>query len=209
MRTDEQQEILDLLFENYRTAIKFVNAETMKGRLQPMDPSSSQRGGIVITPKPAILHVSPLGFWTHANDFLDASLLLSEKRGRTTFVSAFLACRAIELGLKAFLLATGDRVSSVKGARHNIIKALAESDARGLQVVVELSEREREVLESVNNQYTNNKLAYYDLFASVAEPRNPDLDFLQGIARRLIGGIERGCLAAADGVWNPLASRPS
>lgn len=53
-------------------------------------------GPQVARPKPAVLRITPLGFFLHARDFLEASVLLSEKRGRTTFVAAFLSCRAID-----------------------------------------------------------------------------------------------------------------
>ena len=47
-------------------------------------------------------------------------------------------------------------------------------------------------------------LAYWDLFASVAGSKNPDLHLLPVIAKKLIDGIESSCYAATDGVWTPL-----
>lgn len=161
-------------------------------------------GPIVVTPRPAVLHMSPLGFFIHAREFLDASTLLSEKRGRTTFVAAFLSCRAIELGLKAFLLATGDSVKKVKRLNHNLARALDASYDRGLAAVVELTASERELLTSVNPQYMAQTLAYWDLFSSVAAPKNSDLHALSTIGKKLLDRIEPGCYAATDGVWTPL-----
>lgn len=161
-------------------------------------------GPQVARPKPAVLRITPLGFFLHARDFLEASVLLSEKRGRTTFVAAFLSCRAIEMGLKAYLLARGDSVKTVKLLDHDLTRALTESYARGIDVLVELTEADRDVLRAVNAQYRAHTLAYWELFSSVAAPKNPDLHLLSVIAKKLLDGIEKFCYASTDGAPTPL-----
>lgn len=158
---------------------------------------------IVVTPQPARFRISPLGFHQRAREFVDASNLLCEKAGRFSFVAAFLSCRGIELALKAYLLARGDSVEHVRTYGHDLSKALVETYARGIDVVVDLSLDERELLMAINGDYIENNFAYFDLFSAVAAPKNPDLHRLPGIASKLLDGIERGCYEAGDGDWKP------
>ena len=143
-----------------------------------------------------------LAFYS-VREFLDASLLLSAKSARFSFVAAFLACRSIELGLKAYLLARGDTLEDVKEIQHDLNKGLTESFARGIDVVVQLTSDERDLILSVNNDYMGHNFAYFDLQSAVVAPKNPDLHLLPTIARKLLNGVERGCFEASDGKWNP------
>jgi hypothetical protein len=168
-----------------------------------MDAEITGSGPVVVTPEPARFRISPLGFHQRACEFVDASKLLSEKAGRFSFVAAFLACRGIELALKAYLLARGDSIEEVKGLRHDLSKTLVESYARGMDVVVNLTSQERELVMAINGDYVENKFAYFDLFSAVVAPKNPDLHQLPAIASKILDGIERGCYEAGDANWKP------
>lgn len=136
------------------------------------------------------LRVTPWGFSVRAREFLDASVLLSAKSGRFSFVAAFLSCRAIELGLKAYLLSQGHSVSKVTRLGHDLIKALDESKARGIGSVVAFTASDRKFLNAVNEDYKGNNFAYFDVQSAIEMPRNPDLHLLPSIAQRLLDGID-------------------
>jgi HEPN domain-containing protein len=168
--------------------------------------SSPSSGDVIITPETGHVRITPLGFWLRGRDFLDASVLLSQNSGRFSFVATFLACRAVELALKAYLLARGDSLTQVKQLGHNLTAALVESYSRGIDMVVALDPAERELLQRVNGDYVGHNFAYFDVWSAVSAPKDPALDELPAIARRLLDGIEKGCYEATEGNWNPIAN---
>ncbi len=139
------------------------------------------------------MNFTPWGFTVRAREFLDASVLLSESAGRFSFVAAFLSCRSIEMGLKAYLLSQGDSMNKVRRMRHDLMTALAKCDTRGIARVVDFTPSDRALLLVVNEDYTGNAFAYFDVHSAMAMPSNPDLNLLPAIARKLLDGIAEVC----------------
>jgi HEPN domain-containing protein len=138
----------------------------------------------------APFHVTSLGFLWRAKDFLEASVLLSEKSGRFSFVPAFLACRAVELCLKSYLLLNGDDITQVKAHGHDLVATLAVCKTRGIDAVVELDPDEVALLKRSTDYYRGQEFAYFDIVSSISLPRDPDLAMLAPIAAKLLKAIE-------------------
>jgi hypothetical protein len=160
-------------------------------------------GGVVVATETGHVYITPVGFWVRAKEFLEAGELLSTNAGRVTPVSAFLFCRASELALKSFLLARGSDIDGVRGIGHDLAEALGEAYARGIDTVVALTTVDNSVLRAMNAHYLGHRLAYFDLSVLEAPMKGPQFDSLPEIARKLVDGVRRGCLDAADGNWKP------
>lgn len=159
---------------------------------------------VVITPEPAYIRVTPIGFHVRAREFLDAAKLLAADSGRFSFAAAFLACRSIELGLKAYLIARGDSPEDVRSIGHDLQKSLTDCYARGIDVVVSLTSAERDLILRVNSDYMGHNFAYFDLYTTVFARVDPELHLLPIVAEKILEGIRQGCLDASDGRWSPL-----
>jgi len=133
--------------------------------------------------------ITPLGFLSRARDFLEASELLSEKSGRFSFVPAFLACRAIELTLKSYLLLNGDSVKQVKARGHDLTPTLTICNARGIGAVVHLTTDELALLERSHKYYLGHEFAYFDVVSSISLPRDPGLAMLAPVAAKLLNAV--------------------
>jgi hypothetical protein len=105
-----------------------------------MDHAPKQRYGLHA--EAGHLRVSPFGFYHRARDFLEASELLRKQTDRLSPIVAFLFCRAAELALNAFLLATGNTVDQVRGLGHDLSRALTDSYARGMAAAISLDPAE-------------------------------------------------------------------
>ncbi len=171
-----------------------------------MNETSLPSGAVTLSPETGHLYISPIGFFGRAEEFLDASVLLSTASGRFSFVAADLACHSIELFLKAFLLARGYSVKRVKNLGHSLQKILVDSYARGIETVVDLTADERDLLLVINQNYMGGNFAYFDLESALVQPKPRDLELLPVIARKLQEGVKEGCLIAVDGKWTPVAS---
>ena len=187
-------------------ATKGVGLTNLPVEFHMQSASHIPSGDIVITPGTGHFRISPVGFFGRAEEFHDASVLLSEKTGRFSFVAAFLSCRSIELALKAYLLARGDSLNQVKNLGHDLHETMIESYARGIDVVVDLTAAERDLILAINDDYMDHNYAYFDLYSALSAPKNPDLHLLPTVARKLLDGVKQGCLDAGDGDWTPLAS---
>jgi len=110
---------------------------------------------IVVTPETAIWKISPFGFHRYATEFFAAAHAFTS-RARFSPVPYYLYCRSAELLLKAFLLAKGDEVKSVKDTLgHDLVKALHEARQRGLNDIVTITERQEEELRKANAYYVS------------------------------------------------------
>lgn len=146
----------------------------------------------------------PLGLQLRARAFLEAAQLTHAKVERFSPVASFLYCRALEVAFKAYLLARDGTLDQVAAFGHDLERLLVESFAHGLDAAVVLSVDERQVILDVNEHYLGNKLAYFDLFATLGGySGHPELDALGHIAEKLVDGIEHGCYEAAHGGWKP------
>jgi hypothetical protein len=161
--------------------------------------TTTSSGSVTLTAETGYLFISPVGFLTRAEDFLDASILLSQKSGRFSFVAAHLSCSAIELALKAFLLAKGGPKTDVKKFGHNLQKVLMECYRRGLGNVVVFTQSQSELLLRVNDDYVVRNFAYFEIDSAIVRPKDSELELLPTVAQIVVGGVRQTCLEAAGG----------
>jgi HEPN domain-containing protein len=150
------------------------------------------------------LFVTPHGTMLRAREFIDAAEFLRLRTDRFSPVSGFLACRAIELSLKAFLLARDETERSLRSLRHNLERILTKVDARGLHRFIVLSASDRKLLVSVSKDYAGQKWAYYDIQWSLVDGIAPDPKALADLAERIVSSLERICLDLTQGRGGPL-----
>src|SRR5688572_15568988 len=86
-----------------------------RATVSPETPSSDPA---TLSLQPARYRMGPLGTWMHARAFKVAAEKLRTEEGQMPAVVAFLYCRALELALKAYLLARGRPGEAVKGFGH-------------------------------------------------------------------------------------------
>jgi len=105
-------------------------------------------------------------------------------------VQAYLLGQAIELYLKAFLLASGARTTEVKDKyRHNLVKLLKGAEAGGISVHVRVSAELREDIATLNALYATKALQYFSLVHVFHTPTIPDLARLFRFAKALRKGL--------------------
>ena len=147
----------------------------------------------------------PLIFHVRAREFLDAADMVSVHGSKFSprFI-AFLYRRAVELSLKAYLLACGDSVEQVERFRHNLKRLLRAVHARGFDGVIALSPDDSNVLLAVGADYPDSTLSYPELSTSIIglSPQ-PDTRALAALTRRIHDAVQHGCLDAVQGDWRP------
>jgi len=164
---------------------------------------------IVVTPGMAQFRADPLGFYLRARDFFETAEFARGRPKRFSPVAAFLYCRALELALKAFLLARGNTVEAVRVFNHDLVHLLTEAHARGLDAVVALDATEKRVVIAANGDYLGQTLGYFDLFTTLSGfPSQPETAALAGVTGKVLDAIEKGCYEAGDGDWRPFG-RPT
>jgi len=159
--------------------------------------SEEKPAPIIITPEPVTVRLSPLGFQMWATQFLQAARAV-EETGSFSPVRYFLACRSIELALKAYLLARGHSPMSLKNSMgHDLCKALAKAQDESLADVVALTDAESEVVKSANSLYRSKRFEYFEVLDAVRGfPNRPDMVLLLHVAERLALGVHRTCMEA-------------
>ena len=159
---------------------------------------------LVLAPEPAFARLTPLGFHIRATDFFEIAELARVRAEQFSPVASFLYCRALELSLKAYLLARGDSTSDVARFGHDLERLLVEAYARGIDVVLELGVEQRAMILSMNEQYMSNRLAYFDLFATVSGgPIHPSLTAVAEVTGAVLLAVERGCYESGRNGWRP------
>ena len=151
----------------------------------------------VIKVSPVKARIGPLGFHKYAADFLQAAKSV-EKRDSFSPVPYYLYCRAIELVLKAYLLAKGVSVKELKNSRrlgHDLVKALNMAKSLGLDTVIRLKSKEEEEITKANDYYKSKGFEYFGL-QMLAYPDLPDLLVLDRCSSRLVTKLKSVCVAA-------------
>ncbi len=145
------------------------------------------------------LNISPLGFHRYASEFLRAA-----KGFQTTDafspVPYYLFSRAIELALKAFLLAKKvPEKHLIKCISHDLEKALNKADSLGLRDIVEISCRYKDELKKANNYYALKGFEYFQVYRAVMRyPELPNLDVLSELASTLVSKLKQICVKSMD-----------
>ena len=121
-------------------------------------------------------HLSPIVMSQQARAFHDAARREHLHAGSTVSIPAyFLAARAIELGLKAFLVLRGDSEGQLKAISHDLARALDRADSLGFRTNASLLPEHESALRWVNGYYAAKSLEYLSTgFMSL--PQWPILD---------------------------------
>jgi len=149
------------------------------------------RKNFVIEVGPVKLNITPFGFHKYATDYLDtANRWTSDVRYSP--VPYFLYCRALELGLKAFLLAKGKRLDWVKNELgHDLTKALKKARSNYLDDLANTTdEEEREIL-IANKYYKSKGFEYFFVSNHVTGLDGlPNLEIIKNYSMRLLNVIK-------------------
>ena len=163
--------------------------------------SAASPGQVVQLAATLHVHISPYGFWAWGREFLEARGRLRVSRKGFSPVPYFLTCRAIELELKAYLLAQGKPINYVKNkVGHNLERALRDAESEGIRKVVRITQRRQDEVRTANAYYNipNKGFEYFQptsLFAGVQKPL-PDLKILDHFAAVLVEKLEDVCREA-------------
>ena len=144
------------------------------------------------------LHEDPerttsIGMARYATEFFEAALAADDKLGRTEGYEItapipvmFLVGQAVELALKAYLLAKGVGVRELRrNYGHELHRSLRKAKELGLADVVALSAEEEGVLGLLDSLYSTKQLQYIVTGAKTFPVFGP----LESVARKLVYGI--------------------
>ena len=144
------------------------------------------------------LHEDPerttsIGMARYGTEFFEAALAADDKLGRTEGYEItapipvmFLVGQAVELALKAYLLAKGVGVRELRrNYGHELHRSLRKAKELGLADVVALSAEEEGVLGLLDSLYSTKQLQYIVTGAKTFPVFGP----LESVARKLVYGI--------------------
>lgn len=148
---------------------------------------------------PIRLNVSPYGFFHYGGAFFDIAKAFKQS-AHFSPVPYYLYCHAIELLLKAFLLANGvPKIDLPKRALygHDLGKILQKAKELGLGAVVIITQELEKEIEKANKYYAHKGFEYFDVIKAVSGyPELPDLLSLECVASALRTELETICLNA-------------
>jgi hypothetical protein len=123
------------------------------------------------TPRP-VGNLTPVNFALQARAFVEAAEREFRHSGSDfSFPGYFLAGRAIELGLKVFLLLRGQSKRDLMSVSHDLVRALDAARGLGFDAVVRLRPEHEEALRMLNPYYESKDLGYPTTgFKSYPEP---------------------------------------
>lgn len=144
-------------------------------------------------------NLSPYGFFHYGRSFFDTAKAFKQSAYFSP-VPYYLHCHAIELLLKAFLLAKGvPKTDLPKPAlyRHDLDKILKKAKELGLGAVVTITQEQEKEIEKANKYYADKGFEYFYVINAVrAYPELPDLSSLEWVASALLTQLEAICLNA-------------
>jgi hypothetical protein len=138
---------------------------------------------------------TPLGFHLYASQFLTAAQVVDQDPFSP--VRNYLLSRAIELGIKAFLLSRGDSVLTLKSKTlgHDLAHLLARARNRDFDAIVGPTAEEIAAVDTVNRYYKDKVFEYFQ------QPKDlqsyPDLlspEILPAFIARLLERIHIECV---------------
>lgn len=139
----------------------------------------------------------PVGLIVMAEKYLFAAkTMAATPQEKWSPVEKFLACRSIELSLKAFLSMKGRRLVELAGGvfGHDLQNLLNEANGDGLAAIVDLTDDERAAIEFAHRYYLEKVFEYPALSEAVrAYPGDPVLQPLLGAAERLVAKLAKPC----------------
>ena len=155
---------------------------------------------ILVTPDPVAIRINPTGFHGYARDFMEAARSLPTNP-RFSPLPYYLRCRAIELGLKAFLLVHHVPMKDLKNQRklgHDLENIMTRAKSCGLENQIKVSVEEQCELLKANRYYASKGFEYFvSINAASGYPNLPDIIVLDTFASRLISSLEGICTNAS------------
>jgi hypothetical protein len=145
----------------------------------------------------------PIGLIIYARHYLYAAntVRMPEQEPKTHFtpVQTFLVCRALELGLKAYLSLKGTSLLTLAGGpyAHNLESLLLEAENQDLESIINFPLDQREQIVRASSYYAAKVFEYPALPEAVyAYPLWPTTSVLLDAAEALISALEPPCLVA-------------
>jgi len=162
-----------------------------------MDPTKSQ--GIVVEVGTATVRMDPVGFAIYADQFLLASSAIPAD-GKYSPVPYYLLCRALELILKALLLAKGRSLTALKDTfGHNLDALWNAALTEGLSELIKpLPPTAEADLAKANAYYKGKAFEYFD-FSRWANKYEglPPLDRLRELTTLVVSKLKPYCISLA------------
>ncbi len=157
-------------------------------------------GSVSIKVPPGGFGMDPVGFAVYATQFLQAAQSIP-KTAKFTPVPYYVLCRALELILKAFLLAKGIGQEQLRRRPfgHNLEALWRAAKSKGLMDVVSALPGSFEPhLAMANSYYKGKGFEYFDFSRWAHSYADlPPLDRLEGYTMQLIADIKPYCLEVA------------
>jgi len=169
--------------------------------------SESDTARIVVRLEPARILIGPHGTMLRAREFFEAGLYLQNNADRFSPVGGFLTCRAIELALKAYLFARDISRRHVRRLGHDLTRLFIEAEVRGLAHYVQFAPGDIAVVIQTGRDYSEHRLAYFDVAWVVGGGFEPSPAILERVATALLAALEPVCRDAAMGDGDPLPLR--
>jgi hypothetical protein len=146
---------------------------------------------IIIKMESMSLKITPLGFHKYARDYLRTADNLTLE-SQYSPVPYFLYCRAIELGLKAYLLAKGKDLKFVKKkVGHDLTKGLENARKLALDDIIGTTEIEKNQIELANKYYKDKGFEYFLVLNHASGLQGlPELDVLKKYSHKLLNKIK-------------------
>jgi hypothetical protein len=133
----------------------------------------------------------------YAADYLQAAQAVPPPQAPFEPARYFLACRAIELGLKSFLSLRRIPLSTLAGGTfgHDLEALLARSQELNLSVLVAFSTEDQAEIRAAARYFRDKVFEYPALTESVRGfPGKPDLAVLLTAAQKLVDSLAQPCL---------------
>jgi hypothetical protein len=142
------------------------------------------------------IDISSLGFFINSEDFLSAYKSYTPEYPYSP-AKCFLACRSLELALKAFIASEGESSKSMKKeCRHSLVKALSRAKDKGLLTLASISDADELEIAFANDWYDSKRFEYFQSrnISDVANRRTPDHRHLAAITDMILESIRHLCL---------------
>ena len=153
---------------------------------------------VTIYPQSIVVNISPMAFHGWSEQYLAAARAVPSRQGFSP-VPYYLHGLAMELALKAFLLAKGISRTTLANRKlgHNLHALLTESEQRGLQQYSPITAAHRFHLSLLNDYYASRALEYFDLEKALKGFSGlPDLALVGAFLDALLASIEAICHSA-------------
>lgn len=136
------------------------------------------------------------GMWRYSNEFLIAgSVVKASAEGKYSNPAIFLFCRAMELSLKAFLLARGVSVSELRNPKrfgHNLNNLVREARRRKLGQYHKLTRQDIKAIDLLNAEYSSKHFEYI----VTGTIKVPPIDGVELLVVQLVINLKTYCVNA-------------